>query len=64
MLTLTLRKIAGAGLALLAALGILAAGASAQTPPIDKWLDVFSPSTLTRDDQRRELEWFIKAAEL
>ena len=65
MLTMTLRKIGGNALALVAALGLSAADSTAQTqtPPIDKWLDVFSPSTLTRDDQRRELEWFIKAAE-
>jgi len=63
MLTMTLRKIGGTGLALVTALGLSAADATSQTPPIDKWLDVFSPSTLTRDEQRTELEWFIKAAE-
>ena len=63
MLTMTLRKIGGTGLALLTALGLSAVDARAQTPPVDRWLEVFSPSTLTRDEQRTELEWFIKAAE-
>ena len=63
MLSMTLRKISGTGLVLATLLGFFAADAAAQTPPTDTWLDVFSPSTLTRDEQRRELEWFIKAAE-
>ena len=63
MLSMTLRKVTGTGLVLATVLGLSAADATAQTPPIDTWLDVFSPSTLTRDVQRRELEWFIKAAE-
>jgi glycerol transport system substrate-binding protein len=63
MLTTTLRKTGGNALALVAVLGLMAADAVGQTPPIEKWLDVFSPSTLSRDEQRRELKWFIKAAE-
>jgi glycerol transport system substrate-binding protein len=63
MLSMTLRKVGRTGLVLVTTLGLSAADATAQTPPIDTWLDVFSPSTLTRDEQRRELEWFIKAAE-
>ncbi len=60
---MTLRKVSGTGFVLATVLGLSAADATAQTPPIDTWLDVFSPSTLTRDEQRTELEWFIKAAE-
>jgi glycerol transport system substrate-binding protein len=63
MLSMTLRKVSGTGFVLATVLGLSAADATAQTPPIDTWLDVFSPSTLTRDEQRTELEWFIKAAE-
>ena len=29
---------------------------------MEKWLDEFSPSTLSREEQRKELEWFIEAA--
>jgi glycerol transport system substrate-binding protein len=60
---MTLRKVSGTGFVLATVLGLSAADTTAQTPPIDTWLDVFSPSTLTRDEQRTELEWFIKAAE-
>ena len=62
MLTMTLRKTSLVAIAIVATLGMLAPNAGAQTQPIDKWLDEFSPSTLSREDQRRELEWFIKAA--
>jgi len=51
------------GLALVIVLGLSTADAIAQNSAVDKWLDVFSPSTLTRDEQRKELEWFIEAAE-
>ncbi|MCD6396333.1 MAG: carbohydrate ABC transporter substrate-binding protein [Spirochaetaceae bacterium] len=30
---------------------------------IEKWIDVFQPSVLSKDEQRKELEWFAKAAE-
>ncbi len=30
---------------------------------IEKWIDVFTPSALTPEEQRQELEWFAKAAE-
>jgi len=50
------------GFALLIALGLMTTDIVAQTSNIDKWLDTFSPSTLTREEQRKELEWFIEAA--
>ncbi len=50
------------GLALLIALGLVATNAVAQTSTVDTWLDTFSPSTLSREEQRAELEWFIEAA--
>jgi glycerol transport system substrate-binding protein len=28
----------------------------------ERWLDEFQPSTLSKDQQRTELEWFIEAA--
>jgi len=58
MLATTLRI----SLALLLVFGFAVTDTVAQTSAVDKWLDVFSPSTLTREEQRRELEWFIKAA--
>ncbi|MBS3756578.1 MAG: carbohydrate ABC transporter substrate-binding protein [Desulfobacterales bacterium] len=39
---------------------LLPAAAVADT--IDKWIDVFQPSVLSKKEQRKELEWFAKAA--
>ena len=50
-----------AGLALTIGL-LLSAPAAAENSAVEKWLDSFQPSTLSRDEQRRELEWFIEAA--
>ena len=43
----------------------LASGASlAGTAEAEKWInDEFQPSTLSKEDQKKELEWFIQAAE-
>jgi glycerol transport system substrate-binding protein len=30
---------------------------------IDKWVDYFEPSVLSKEEKRKELEWFAKAAE-
>jgi glycerol transport system substrate-binding protein len=49
------------GLALLL-IGFSAMNVAAQSTDVDKWLDTFSPSTLTREEQRAELAWFIEAA--
>lgn len=40
-------------------------GATAEesSEAIEKWIEVFSPSALTKEEQRQELEWFVKAAE-
>jgi glycerol transport system substrate-binding protein len=59
MITRSIQKTLTIGLAL----GLVTTHAMAQTPPIEKRLDEFTPSTLSRDEQRTELEWFIKAAE-
>ncbi len=33
-------------------------------PPQRSWIDTeFQPSTLSKDDQLKEMQWFIKAAE-
>ncbi|WP_245675851.1 ABC transporter substrate-binding protein [Halofilum ochraceum] len=67
-----LSKQYGAGLAAVGAamIGALAAGpgvsqaaTEAQMEKAKKWLDEFQPSTLSREEQLRELEWFIDAAE-
>ena len=46
--------------AALAMPGIIRANAADAT--INKWIDEFQPSTLSRDAQIQELEWFQKAA--
>ena len=48
--------------ALLVAIGI--APAHADMAAAEKWVDSeFQPSTLSKDEQMKEMEWFIKAAE-
>ncbi|QSI78387.1 ABC transporter substrate-binding protein [Niveibacterium microcysteis] len=49
-------------LILLACLRCQIAQAAPEKPAIDRWLKEFQPSTLTRQEQRAELEWFINAA--
>jgi glycerol transport system substrate-binding protein len=44
------------------ALVIGTGAARADMAAAQKWLDEFQPSTLTREEQMKELEWFIKAA--
>jgi ABC-type glycerol-3-phosphate transport system substrate-binding protein len=63
MTTTSNRRITTTGLALLVTLALFSAHAIAASPAIEKWLDEFTPSTLSPDAQREELEWFIKAAE-
>ena len=47
-----------------AALVSFSATASAGMAEAEKWVDSeFQPSTLSRDDQIKEMDWFIKAAE-
>jgi glycerol transport system substrate-binding protein len=36
---------------------------AADDATIQKWIAEFQPSTLSKDDQKKELEWFAKAAE-
>lgn len=40
-----------------------AGSAEISSDAIEKWIEVFSPSVLTEEEQRQELEWFAKAAE-
>ena len=44
---------------------VLTAGSSlAGVEQAKEWIDVeFQPSTLSKEDQLKEMEWFIKAAE-
>ncbi len=45
-------------------LALTAASASADMAAAEKWVDnEFQPSTLSREDQMKEMEWLIKAAE-
>jgi glycerol transport system substrate-binding protein len=37
--------------------------AYADTAAAQKWLDEFQPSALSKDEQMKEMDWFIKAAE-
>ncbi|MGY4368296.1 hypothetical protein ACVW1A_004361 [Bradyrhizobium sp. LB1.3] len=36
---------------------------AADDAAIQKWIAEFQPSTLSKDEQKKELEWFVKAAE-
>ncbi|WP_413205770.1 ABC transporter substrate-binding protein [Rhodospirillum sp. A1_3_36] len=47
-----------------AAVLAMASPAWADMAAAEKWInDEFQPSTLSKDDQKKEMEWFIKAAE-
>ena len=51
-------------LALIAASAAVTAPARADEAAAKKWIDSeFQPSTLSKDDQLKEMQWFIKAAE-
>jgi glycerol transport system substrate-binding protein len=54
-------KVLYAGASMLA-LVIGAGAARADMAAAQKWVDEFQPSTLTKEEQMKELEWFIKAA--
>src|SRR6201990_2708891 len=50
--------------ALMAASAAITAPALADEAAAKKWIDSeFQPSTLSKDDQLKEMQWFIKAAE-
>ena len=50
--------------ALIAASAAVSAPAFADEAAAKKWIDAeFQPSTLSKDDQMKEMQWFIKAAE-
>src|SRR6266567_2444732 len=50
-------------LALIAASSAITAPAFADEAAAKKWIDSeFQPSTLSKDDQMKEMQWFIKAA--
>ncbi|MGC2778903.1 MAG: carbohydrate ABC transporter substrate-binding protein, partial [Bradyrhizobium sp.] len=49
--------------ALMAASAAITAPAYADEAAAKKWIDSeFQPSTLSKDDQLKEMQWFIKAA--
>src|SRR3984957_8335639 len=51
-------------LALMAASTAITAPAFADEAAAKKWIDSeFQPSTLSKDDQMKEMQWFMKAAE-
>jgi glycerol transport system substrate-binding protein len=53
-----------AGLLMVAVAGLASTPAAADMAAAEKWVDEeFQPSTLSREDQLKEMEWFIKAAE-
>jgi len=55
---------AAAGALVLGAATLGADGARADMAAAERWVDgEFQPSTLSRDEQLKEMEWFIKAAE-
>src|ERR1700735_3948575 len=50
--------------ALMAASAAVTAPAYADEAAAKKWIDAeFQPSTLSKEDQMKEMQWFIKAAE-
>src|SRR5258708_37723949 len=50
--------------ALIAASAAVTTAAFADEAAAKKWIDSeFQPSTLSKDDQMKEMQWFIKAAE-
>ncbi len=52
------------GAALTGALSLVAGQAAADMAAAEKWVnDEFQPSTLSKEEQMAEMEWFIKAAE-
>jgi len=56
--------VAIAGLAVALAMGSTGHPAFADMAAAEKWVDnEFQPSTLSREEQLKEMEWFIKAAE-
>jgi len=44
-------------------IGLMLAAGSCLADAIDNWIEQFSPSVLSKEDMRKELEWFAKAAE-
>ena len=49
--------------ALMAASAVVTAPAFADEAAAKKWIDSeFQPSTLSKEDQMKEMQWFIKAA--
>ncbi|MFD1490713.1 carbohydrate ABC transporter substrate-binding protein, partial [Ancylobacter vacuolatus] len=62
MQSLTRASIAALAIALSTPLAVLPV--RADEAAAKKWIDSeFQPSTLSKDEQMREMEWFIKAAE-
>jgi glycerol transport system substrate-binding protein len=47
----------------LIALAFLLPGAASAKNVYDKWIEVFQPSVLSKEEQRKELKWFAEAAE-
>src|SRR5260221_12656019 len=56
------RDLLAAGVSMIA-LALSASSAVAGVDEARKWLDGFQPSTLSKDEQMKELEWFVKEAE-
>jgi len=55
--------VAGVGFAVALAVGSASCPANADMAAAEKWVDKeFQPSTLSREQQLKEMEWFIKAA--
>jgi glycerol transport system substrate-binding protein len=48
---------------LVLAIAFLVGAGNCLADAIDKWIEQFSPSILSKEEMRQELEWFVKAAE-
>ena len=48
--------------AVLAAVSFIMTGNAFAKKTVDEWIEVFQPSALSKDDQKKELEWFANTA--
>ena len=60
---ISLLSVSSAAAIIAAAFAVSAPVRAADDATIQKWIAEFQPSTLSKDDQKKELEWFAKAAE-
>ena len=60
---ISLLSVTSAAAIIAAAVTVTAPVRAADEAVITKWMAEFQPTTLSKEDQKKELEWFAKAAE-